>query len=180
MEDVGNKNDNALTFSNKIMFFVDATLLILVSVLYGFGKDKDWAVDSNKILLIYIIFKSIFWCFRVLAWLLDEYATQVGGYWTSLYFVLWVPTMLVYFIIELAVFFDKDQKDCRKNASAKWGGLLVVAIEGLIWMLVFGIVLGALTVWAIILIRRSWKNKIDREVEVHQTELNIYPTPRTF
>ena len=60
MEEAANKNDNALTFSNKIMFFVDAALLILVSVLYGFGKDKECEVDSNKILLIYIIFKSIF------------------------------------------------------------------------------------------------------------------------
>ena len=88
--------------------------------------------------------------------------------------------MLVYFLIELVVFFDKDQDDCRKNASEKWGGLLVIAIEGLIWLLIFGLVLGGITIWALNLVRKSWRNKVDREVEVQQTELNIYPTPRTF
>ena len=92
MEDDGRNKDNIATMSNKIMFFVDTAVLVVVIVLYAITKDQSWNLDNRDLVITYIILKSIFWVFRLSLWWLDNHVSQVGGYWQLFYLVMWVPT----------------------------------------------------------------------------------------
>ena len=150
--------ENAATLSNKILFFIDVAVLVLVSILYGIGKDSSWKISWDNLLITFIIIRSIFIGFRMIHWWIDVNITQVSGYWTLFFFILWVPTMAVYYVIELKNFFQSDNSDWKDNASKLWGAALVITIEGLIFLAIFSVVLIIFSIWILGFVLRSCKN----------------------
>ena len=138
------------------MLLVDAILLLSVGIIFSFGKDKDWKVDSNSMVYTYIVFKSLFVIFRFLMWILEEYVSQIGGYCNLFYMVFWLPTMSIFFIIYLSHFFQPNMDDCRKNASTKYISVVMILIEAFISLTLLCLLLIALTVYVIYLVASSW------------------------
>ena len=150
--------ENAATLSNKIMFFVDIGILIIIASLYGVGRDSSWKVSWDGLLLTFIIIRAIFIGFRIALWWVDSNISQVSGYFSLFFYIFWVPTMFIYYCIELESFFRSDNDDWKSNASVIWGASLVIAIEGLIVLAVYALLLTIFSIWLITLVLKSCKN----------------------
>ena len=174
MDDTADNKDNFSTRSNKIMFFVDTSILTLVVGSYLIGKNEDCKHNIEDMILTYIIFKSIFWVFRLTIWLIEEYITQVGGYWMLWYLALWVPSMGAYYIIELIHFFRDDNDDWLNNASTKWTASLLITIEAIVCLLLFLVLAILVAVWVVWQVLISWKDTVKVvEMEALETERKL-------
>ena len=101
---------------------------------------------------LHITFKWILITFRFFMWGLEEYVSQIEGYWNLFYTVFWVPTMTTFFIMFLKSFFQPGMDDWRKNASTKYISIVLIWIEAFISLALVSLCLIALILYVFYLI----------------------------
>ncbi|CAI2381123.1 unnamed protein product [Moneuplotes crassus] len=166
MENFVEDKENFGTRSNKVMLLIDSAVFTLVTITYLASRNQSCEANIEDFILTYIIFKGLFCTFRFTIWLIDKYVSQVGSYCLTFYLIIWMPTMGVYYILELVHFFSKDTNDCLNNASMRWTSSLIITIEAFICLAFDLGVLIALAVWASWLIIKSCRNPPRRVIDV--------------
>ncbi|CAI2381101.1 unnamed protein product [Moneuplotes crassus] len=166
MENFTEDKANFGSISNRVMLVVDVVIFCLVLVVYLAGRDEPCSANLEDLMLTYLIFKGLFCIYRFTIWILDGNVSQVGSYCLTCYLILWIPSMGSYYVVQLLDFFRSDTKDCRNNASTKWTGSLIIAIEGILCLTLLLGLLIVLLVWASWLVLKSCKNNPDPKYEV--------------
>lgn len=136
MADDTRQASTSVASQNGGFMCADLINLIVISILYGIGNDKECGIPVDNLLLTYIIIKASCVVIRCCLCGLTIGAPAVGMITTLGCVLIWVVGMIVYYIFALVYFFDGDN-DCLDEATVHWVGLLLIVIEAFSMFLIF-------------------------------------------
>ena len=122
--------------AHGLMFIENLIGLILISILYGVGKDTDWSVDSKGIVISYIILTVFAILFKVISMGLtyitfeNQFLLRANVITSIVAFFL----LNIYYINVLAIFFD-PASNWKDKAPVIWGAHLIIWMESIIIIL---------------------------------------------
>ena len=132
--------------------FSDAISLIIIGILYGVGKDRQWNQGVMEIVLAFIILKSSLILIRGLLCWITCMTSTIGFIFEFLFNIIWIIGMCIFYIIWLIYFFD-SANDWLEKSSVIWVAMLLIIIEAISMFVVLPCIL-CWTVWAIPSIRK--------------------------
>ena len=134
------KQTSSLASSNGGFLWIDFCLLVVISILYGIGRDNSWGIRAGEFLLIYILLKSGFILTRWITCGLNLVFTSIGNIVTLIFNFWWILGVSVYYIFTIVEFF-KDSNDWKQNANSLWSGMVVIITEGILALFLLLVIL---------------------------------------
>ena len=118
----------------------DLLNILVISILYGVGKDKVCNQDIKSLVLAYIIIKACLVAVRLVLCGIRMWSVLASVIITLIFTFTWILGMCTYYIISLVYFFNSDN-NWLDNATLIWVAMLLIVIEGISMLVVLPILL---------------------------------------
>ena len=127
--------------TTHISFIIaDAINIIIISILYGIGRDKNCDMDIKRMVLAYIIIKSSFWLLRWLCWGIMIIPSIIPIIVNLGFLAFWILGMTAYYIVALMYFFNSNN-DWQEHGVVIWVAMLLIVLESILMLIVVSILL---------------------------------------